>query len=1331
MTTPQHQPDDEIWALLIPGRRDWLVTYDRYVGFDPTRLQQGSAIPLTARDVQAAIVALDKYVTQLNFDSQSKIGITQPQALALIATWARATSTRQDLLAAIDYATGSAAWRQGSGGSPIQIPQGTAALLAAGRDSVQRTWTAEVLQGLHSTVSPRSLGADDIADAGITGSRIIDTNSVELAAAISGLLSLSSLPLYDRLSYNSLVDTPNIGSIWEPLYNTGISYANNFTTAEIVTPNFEVTIPSQYLPNIQGHTNGLRFRLEYTSPGAGTLTLGLRYSDDGTQIQATNTAPYNQVITYQFDSTNSSAVFYADFPESVRQASPDKMSLYTVGTNAPINITSLEVDIEWGTLTPAELASVRSISDLYAQDNANKVLVVSATGSPAVADPLFTAAQAALLRTTAGLLIATNNGKLLGIDAAGQPVAIDAPQELTATEATTLRAIAAFAVAGNRNKRFGLDGSGNPTVYDPQFSPTRADNLNRLATLFGSPNNGRLLTIAAGRPALVNRDFSTAQATVLRTAAGLFIAANDGKILGVSSTGAPVLLDAASEVAANRLMPDPSGLGSGDAGDFAAWNHTNQGWDNASFGNTSTVTWAYDEGTATWSATANVTVPDAYTDADADERIEAYTGQDSPTGIIDANRLPPDLQILNRAVIGGGNRQWPNTDIQIVGPVTGVNTTPFPSSPNWGSFAQKGGGFGFQPGYFFMQFAKDRFGTKPAVADIPAELRIKVSNELVEKVTELTDVSNNATHWIMRAKVDDIPAGLDYVELEANEPTELDIDLGEKITPAELKMPAEDRRIGRAVTLDDDQFSSQFINDQRELINGNITGIAINSLSGASGAQISYLTEALNVRTEPHGIIVGDMRLTINNASATTILWENGLTTTTIPFSTTIETLTRAPILDITQSHYGWPVAHANLYKAGTLVGAVVLKMVQTSSVGLVALVLQYIQDGGHAETGNLNVGAAATIAVLGSGAPRGLGGGQWYSFASKPDAADFVDGDLILVTEGDDKGAWIKRSVETHPNADTDLGGETITPGTDLISGRAGAYEHMYYARNAFTGRDGTTSLPAGGTWADAPAALNYVDLSFRFATLDDGELQFKYSSNRTYSGSIAVSAGAHVILVPRDATDHTLYQITGLSRAAVHALRNYPWSFAEPDMSGYVVEHTLMMILPGSNPGTAALLTAGTDTVQRTWPASILSDAIPSGGGDPVVVLNIAGIATALSTTNTRYANISEAYFTQISNTDYDNSIMLIEWEERASARSGNAANNNTIVGQYFTSQIWMPAKYFKRRTNAVTWIASEQNVELYSLFSDGIAQIGFRKRTSQPTIYIGYLRITLYPQ
>ena len=129
---------------------------------------------------------------------------------------------------------------------------------------------------------------------------------------------------------------------------------------------------------------------------------------------------------------------------------------------------------------------------------------------------------------------------------------------------------------------------------------------------------------------------------------------------------------------------------------------------------------------------------------------------------------------------------------------------------------------------------------------------------------------------------------------------------------------------------------------------------------------------------------------------------------------TTIDSIARSTIYRTTTTDNGGLLASADLNKGSTLAGTVQVKLARQAN-GDTILTAQYFAHEGHSLKDSGNVALTLELFVLGAGIPRGTAGGNWYQFDAKPDAADFTDGDLILVKTGDDQGAYVKESAETH----------------------------------------------------------------------------------------------------------------------------------------------------------------------------------------------------------------------------------------------------------------------------------------------------------------------------
>ena len=158
-----------------------------------------------------------------------------------------------------------------------------------------------------------------------------------------------------------------------------------------------------------------------------------------------------------------------------------------------------------------------------------------------------------------------------------------------------------------------------------------------------------------------------------------------------------------------------------------------------------------------------------------DARVEAYTGQASPTGDFAADRLPLNLDIIGRQYVSGGYRAYTNTDIQIGGAVQATAYTSI-AGVTWGNEATRPGPR-IAPAHFRIRFAKSEYAAAmPAVGDL-TNVRINTGTvgDAPVPITVLTAISNDATHWYADAQIADLPSGDNNIILEHHEPATLDI----------------------------------------------------------------------------------------------------------------------------------------------------------------------------------------------------------------------------------------------------------------------------------------------------------------------------------------------------------------------------------------------------------------------------------------------------------------------------------------------------------------------------------------------------------------------------
>ena len=353
----------------------------------------------------------------------------------------------------------------------------------------------------------------------------------------------------------------------------------------------------------------------------------------------------------------------------------------------------------------------------------------------------------------------------------------------------------------------------------------------------------------------------------------------------------------------------------------------------------------------------------------------------------------------------------------------------------------------------------------------------------------------------------------------------------------------------------------------RELLNRDLAGVAVNSVTANSGVSRTNLQDTLDLDTEGHGLLAGSFTFGITGRSNTTIGFvstpsgDNDLTTVRVSFNEALETIAGSPRYLATSNQFGIILVEANVFYGPDRYGVVVVRAARDEN-NVVGLNAAYLADAGTtARTANFNVTLSGVVVVEPTGIakiPATGSGGTILDFETTlPSADGYADGQLAYIYGGTNnaaKGWYTKRSTTVHAAADTQLGGKVINPSSDLGTATAGAYTHQYFSRNAYAAARGG-SIPANTTWADAPTDLESADFNYRTATRSDGELEFRFSTSRSYTGYLRVSAGPLTLDVGR--LGSTTWRITGLTGAQVATLRENNWSISEPGQSGSVTTH------------------------------------------------------------------------------------------------------------------------------------------------------------------------------
>ena len=390
------------------------------------------------------------------------------------------------------------------------------------------------------------------------------------------------------------------------------------------------------------------------------------------------------------------------------------------------------------------------------------------------------------------------------------------------------------------------------------------------------------------------------------------------------------------------------------------------------------------------------------------------------------------------------------------------------------------------------------------------------------------------------------------------------------VTDPRLWPPSEVKRAVQALTP---------ISSDRELLSGALTGIFVTAANANSAVALTNLTDPLDLDDEGHGLLAGEFTFTISNAAANTIGWNpvasgpNVTTSKSVPFIAALQAIRRTAAYSSTTSSFGLILASIDLYDGQTITGQVVVRA-HRDAINNVALNAQYLTDAGVTSSRNCNVGITGEVIVEPTGVTRGGTSGTsgpLFEFADTLPTADetYADGDLALVYSGSARGLYRKSSSITHVAADTSLAGLDLDPSADLHLATLGRNSDQYFARAAFTPDRATSgSLPANTSWSDAPTVLSVLDFNYRTTTRTSGQIEFRFSSARSYTGVIRISAGATTIDVSRSTS--TSWLRTGLTSPQIAALRENTWRLSEPGVTATTTTHAWNLMMGGQRPTT-----------------------------------------------------------------------------------------------------------------------------------------------------------------
>ena len=545
-------------------------------------------------------------------------------------------------------------------------------------------------------------------------------------------------------------------------------------------------------------------------------------------------------------------------------------------------------------------------------------------------------------------------------------------------------------------------------------------------------------------------------------------------------------------------------------------------------------------------------------------------------------QLPGNIAALADDITGAGYVILPNTVAQVsTGSQSNIATA---AGYSYGNFYGTGPRLTSQFWYFRLPVDTALDGIEARVGDSDnTDIEGRIPAE------DWTALGNQGGFDYYAVQIDDKPAGDGLIVVQLDKPTLANVEVpynlltgvpdsgplvpaDGSIEPSQLNFDVGKDTPGNAVTVNaaGDGFSSLQLVGQREIFNGSASGVSLyQSLDTASAITTTALTDPLDVDDEGHGLVGGSFALTLVSRTANTVRWDAGGTVEDDPVINvsgfiSLETLASSPAYLATASDLGVPLIQQDVYNGNAVRGVLVIRLAHDAA-GRVNFNAQYIPDAGFTDTATADVTISGSIVLLATGAPRGESGtgGPVYEFATALPAADdsavYPDGSLALVYSGAQQGLYRKSSATTHVKADTGTAGLDVDPtggSATLQTVADGRYTTLYTARTGFTGRGGSSLSANNSRWSAMPAALSHLFLSYRTTTRADGEIEFKYSSARTYTGDIRITAGSLTLEVAR--IDSTTWRLTGLSAAQVGALRENVWRLSEPGQTGTVTVHS-----------------------------------------------------------------------------------------------------------------------------------------------------------------------------
>ena len=563
--------------------------------------------------------------------------------------------------------------------------------------------------------------------------------------------------------------------------------------------------------------------------------------------------------------------------------------------------------------------------------------------------------------------------------------------------------------------------------------------------------------------------------------------------------------------------------------------------------------------------------------AAVDARVEAYTGQTGPLTDVSWDVIPGNLPIIDRAYQSGGYRQYPATDVRLCGEARAAAYTSVPSpAPQCGSFTQpRAGATLIEPAYVLMRFDKTAYAESPSSTDITA-LRLRIvsseqQDEPLYRITVQTALSNTAAYWYVSAQVPTLAADDDRFELMAYEPATLNILPADNTIGVQQLEGLGVAEEGQVVTIGADGALSSKPAGGLELLKSGSFGAYVPDASNTSAIQFVTLDQALDLDTQPRGLVFAELTGSLVGRSSNSIGWDDvGTARADIHGQVSLQEVANQPAY-LAVSQLGQEIIRRVVKQGTTELGYLVIRLDRNAS-NEVRINLRYEPKDGRS-TQSFTISLAGRIYLLSAGVQSDRLGsvGAGYVFQSiLPDATSYGEDSVAYVLTGDDRGVHIKDTQITHGVADTGWAGKVLDPSynlsrpDDIASGNV-TYTHRHVNASSYTDPRGSgATIATGGNTRGLPVTLAYVDFSYTTPVHGDGVIEIKYLSTRSYTGAIQLTTRGGgittVLLIPR--VNGTTWRLSNLTAGTISHLLGGQWTMTEPGHGDTIIEHQWVLV-------------------------------------------------------------------------------------------------------------------------------------------------------------------------